>query len=97
MKMSIEIDTEKYIVLKDGVRLELPPKEFELLQLLSISPGKVFSRKQIYNIIWGVNSNSKVRTVDVHILLLRKKLGLNSIKMIRGVGYKITIENVSIK
>jgi len=95
--MSIEIDTEKYIVLKDGVRLELPLKEFELLHLLSISPGKVFSRKQIYNIIWGENSNSKVRTVDVHILLLRKKLGLNSIKMIRGVGYKITIENVSIK
>ena len=94
--MSIEIDTEKYIVFKDGERIELPLKEFELFYLLSISPGKVFSRKQIYNIIWGENSKSKIRTVDVHISHLRKKINRKLIRTIIGVGYKITIENITI-
>ena len=95
--MSLEIDTEKYIVLKDGERLELPLKEFELLYLLSVSPGRVYSRKQIYNIIWGENSHSKERTVDVHISHLRKKIDKNLIRNIIGVGYKLTIENITIK
>ncbi len=95
--MRIEIDTEKYIVLKDGERLELPLKEFELLHLLSITPGKVYSRKQIYNILWGENSQSKERTVDVHISHLRKKIDKNIIRNIIGVGYKLTVESITIK
>ena len=94
--MNLIIDTEKYIVLKDGERIELPLKEFELLHLLSIFPGKVYSRKQIYNTIWGENSDSKERTVDVHISHLRKKIDKNLIRNIIGVGYRITNEDVVI-
>jgi two-component system alkaline phosphatase synthesis response regulator PhoP len=95
--MSIEIDIEKYIVLKDGERIELPLKEFELLYFLSVSPGKVYSRKQLYNSIWGGNSHSKERTVDVHISHLRKKIDKNLIRNIIGVGYKLSIETINIK
>lgn len=94
--MSIIIDIEKHIILKEGNEIELPKKEFELFQLLSSIPGKVFSRKQIFNIVWGEESSSNERTVDVHIVNLRRKLGNHLIKTIKGVGYKITDEDTQL-
>jgi two-component system alkaline phosphatase synthesis response regulator PhoP len=95
--MSIIIDREKYVIIKDHKAIELPKKEFELLRLLSTVPGKVFSRKQIFEKIWGEKSSSGERTVDVHILNIRKKLGNNIIRTIKGVGYKLTEEEIQIK
>ena len=95
--MNIIIDREKYIFIANGKELELPRKEFELLYLLCSVPGKVFSRKQIFEKVWGLKSSSKERTVDVHIVNIRKKISDKIIRTIKGVGYKITTEDVLIK
>ncbi len=88
---NIEIDQEKFMVYKDGVELNLPKKEFELLSLLTSKPGKVFSRKEILNKIWGNDIIVGDRTIDVHIRKLREKLGDNYFKTIKGIGYKFDI------
>lgn len=85
---NIEINHEKFLVYKDGKELNLPKKEFELLSLLTSKPGKVFSRKEILNKIWGNDIIVGDRTIDVHIRKLREKIGDNSFKTIKGIGYK---------
>jgi len=84
----IEIDREKYLVTKDGIQIQLPKKEFELLVLLSSAPGRVFTRENILNSIWGNDVIVGDRTIDVHIRKLREKLGDENFKTIKGVGYK---------
>ena len=95
--MSIIIDREKYIVIVGGKEIELPRKEFELFRFLCSVPGKVFSRSQIFEKVWGEKSKSNDRTVDVHIVNIRKKLGNKLIRTITGVGYKITEEEILVK
>ncbi|MEO0731526.1 MAG: winged helix-turn-helix domain-containing protein, partial [Bacteroidota bacterium] len=69
-------------------RIELAKKEFDLLKLLTSKPGKVFSREEIFNRVWGVDVIVGNRTIDVHIRKLREKLGDHYIKTIKGMGYK---------
>lgn len=88
---SIEIDREKYLVYKDGEKLSLPKKEFELLSLLASKPGKVFSRKEIMSKIWGNDIIVGDRTIDVHIRKLREKIGDDQFKTIKGIGYKFDV------
>lgn len=95
--MHLHINREKFLVIKDSQEYNLPKKEFEVLCLLCTIPGKVFSRSAIFQKIWGETSLSKERTVDVHIVNLRKKLGNDLIRTIKGVGYKMTTENVEVK
>ena len=95
--MSIIIDREKYVVIIAGKEIELPRKEFELFRLLCSVPGKVFSRSAIFEKVWGGKSLSNERTVDVHIVNLRKKIGDKLIRTIKGVGYKITTEDITVK
>ena len=83
------IDREKYLVKNNNIIINLPRKEFELLALLVSSPGKVFTRNEIYDTIWG-DTIVGDRTIDVHILKLREKLGSRHIKTIKGVGYKFS-------
>jgi two-component system, OmpR family, alkaline phosphatase synthesis response regulator PhoP len=83
-----EIDRQRVIVKKGENEIELPRKEFELLLLLVSRPGKVFTREEIYNKIWGSNVIVGDRTIDVHIRKLREKLGSDNIKTLKGVGYK---------
>ena len=97
MYMSLIINTEKYIVIYNGKRIELPLREFELMLLLCKYPGKVYSRKQLFDELWGKNSTSKERTVDVHIARIREKTDKELIKNIIGVGYKITTYAVVIE
>jgi len=87
----IEIDKERYIVRKDSIDLILPRKVFELLVLLASKPGKVFTRDEIYDSIWGDAIVVGDRTIDVHIRKLREKIGDDLIKTIKGVGYKFSI------
>ncbi len=94
--MILSIDKEKYLVAKDEVEFILPKKEFEILLLLCTVPGKVFSRKVIFKTVWENNSKSKERTVDVHILNIRKKLDESIITTIKSVGYKISTLNTII-
>ena len=84
---AIIIDREKYVVVVKDKELQLPKKEFELLELLASRPGKVFNREQILNIVWGNEAIVGERTIDVHIRKLREKLGESYIRTIKGVGY----------
>jgi two-component system alkaline phosphatase synthesis response regulator PhoP len=85
---NIEIDKEKYLVIKDGKEITLPRKEFELLGLLVSKPGRVFKREEILNKVWGNDTIVGDRTIDVHIRKLREKIGEESFKTIKGIGYK---------
>ena len=87
----IEIDKERYIVRKNSTDLILPRKVFELLVLLASKPGKVFTRDEIYDNIWGDSIVVGDRTIDVHIRKLREKIGDDLIKTIKGVGYKFSV------
>ena len=89
-KGDLTIDREKYIVYKKNEELILPKKEFELLLLLSSKPGKVFTRDEIFQIVWGDNVIVGDRTIDVHIRKLREKIGDEYIKTVKGVGYKFS-------
>ena len=85
---SILINREEYLVFKNKNEIILPRKEFELLFLLASKPGKVFTRDQIMNKVWGTLVVVGDRTIDVHIRKLREKIGEKHIKTIKGIGYK---------
>lgn len=84
----IRIDRERYVIEKNGVEINLPKKEFELLALLASKPGKVFTREVILDLVWGGDVVVGDRTIDVHIRKLREKIGEDFIKTIKGIGYK---------
>lgn len=84
----IQIDKERFVVVKNTTEISLPKKEFELLTLLHSRPHKVFTRDEIFSLVWGDNIIVGQRTIDVHIRKLRKKIGEEYIKTIKGVGYK---------
>lgn len=84
----LKIDKEKIIVIKGEAKIDLAKKEFELLNLLVSKPGKVFSREEIFNRIWGSDVIVGNRTIDVHIRKLREKIGDDYIKTAKGIGYK---------
>lgn len=70
------------------MRLLWQKKEFELLCLLASKPGKVFSRDEIFNKVWGTEVIVGNRTIDVHIRKVREKIGDDYIRTIKGIGYK---------
>lgn len=87
------IETEKRKVIKDNNIIELTPKEFELLILLSSKPGKTYTRLQLLNLVWGTNFEGFEHTVNTHINRLRLKIEKNPsnpeyILTTWGVGYK---------
>jgi two-component system, OmpR family, alkaline phosphatase synthesis response regulator PhoP len=84
----LTIDRNTYTLTKNGNELTLPKKEFELLAFLATKPGKVFTRDEILNRVWGNEVVVGDRTIDVHIRRLREKVGNNAIRTIKGVGYK---------
>lgn len=84
----IRIDAERFLVIKNGLEISLPKKEFKLLALLAAKPGKVFTREVILHQIWGDEVIVGDRTIDVHVRKLREKLGDDYIKTIKGIGYK---------
>lgn len=91
---NLKVDLTKHEVYKGCEKIDLTLKEFELLKLLLENKGKVLSRNNLLDKIWGYEYFGETRTVDVHIRYLRKKLEGDSssekyIQTIRGVGYKI--------
>ena len=89
----IEMKTLQHRVFRGGMQVELGPTEYRLLAVLLRSPGRVLSRGQLLDRIWGPNIFVEERTVDVHIGRLRKALGKagggNPIRTVRGVGYSL--------
>ncbi len=92
----IEIDLEKHIVKVAGREVMLSPTEFRLLVTLMQSPGRVFSRDQLLDMVWGITADVDTRTVDVHVGRLRRVLdgadGEGLIRTIRGFGYALSTE-----
>jgi two-component system phosphate regulon response regulator PhoB/two-component system alkaline phosphatase synthesis response regulator PhoP len=87
----LKIDPEKFEVFVKGEKVELTSTEFKILTILMEKPGRVFSREQLLDMLWGDEKIVVDRTIDVHIKHLREKLGAGGklIKNIRGVGYKL--------
>ncbi len=84
-------------VWRGGQAIDLTQREFELLHALAAQPGRVFSRDQLLERVWGTEFGRIDRVVDVHIGLLRKKLGDDPanptlLQTIRGVGYKLVVK-----
>lgn len=84
------INTDNYEVALGDRKIDLTPKEFQLLYLLASRPGKVFTRDFLLEQVWGYEYLGDSRTVDVHIRHLRQKLADDLIETVRGVGYKFT-------
>src|SRR5262245_1735667 len=84
-----QIDRERHQVLLRGRALELTPTEYRLLEYLLQRPGRVFTREQLLDKVWGMGYFGETRTVDVHVRRLRSKLGRDSslIRTVTGVGY----------
>ena len=94
---NLSIDVEKRKVLVRGKKVELSPKEFELLVLMASNPGKSYSRSDLLKIIWGYDFNGYEHTVNSHINRLRAKIeaDMNNPQYIIttwGVGYKFNEE-----
>ncbi|MGZ0016001.1 response regulator transcription factor [Yeosuana sp. AK3] len=85
---NLVINRDEYKIILKGIEIVLPRKEFELLSLLASKPGKVFKRDEILDKVWGNEVVVGGRTIDVHIRKLREKIGDDSFKTIKGVGYK---------
>lgn len=89
------ISLENYTVQIDGVVTDMPPKEIELLYFLASHSGKVFTREQLLEQVWGFDFFGDSRTVDVHVKRIREKLGEREewqLKTVWGVGYKFEIK-----
>ena len=84
----LKIDRERFVVEFMGKSLQFPRKEFELLSFLASRPGRVFSRDEILENVWGNEVLVVDRTIDVHVRKIREKLDERYIYTIKGVGYK---------
>lgn len=85
---NLVIDRERFVVEYNGKVIQFPRKEFELLSFLATKPGRVFSRDEILENVWGNEVLVVDRTIDVHVRKIREKLEDNYIFTVKGVGYK---------
>lgn len=89
----ISLDIDSFTVLVNGENISLTTREFEILKLLLENQGRVFTRDNLLNTIWGYDYFGDAKIVNTHIKNIRRKLGVDHIDTIRGVGYKIEKEN----
>ncbi len=87
------IDRSSYTVTKNGEKIILPKKEFELLYFLSLHPDVVYGRDDLLKYIWGSDVFVVSRTIDVHIRKVREKIGEGYITTVKGIGYKFSKED----
>ncbi|MHB1453291.1 MAG: response regulator [Saccharofermentanales bacterium] len=95
----LRVDKTRYIVVADNNKVDMPPKELELLFFLASHPNRVFTREQLLGNVWGYDFFGESRTVDVHIKRIRQKLDAISekydwkLRTVWGVGYKFEISD----
>jgi DNA-binding response OmpR family regulator len=92
----LEVDLERHEVRHEQAKVQLRPKEFDLLTLLARHPGRVFQRSELLDLVWGYDFPGYTRTVDVHVQQLREKLAAAgvtepSIETVWGVGYRLEL------
>lgn len=85
----IQVDTQNYKVFVSGREVILTAREFEILRLLMENKGRVFTWDNLLNQIWNYDYFGDVKIVNTHIKNIRRKLGVDCIKTVRGVGYRI--------
>ena len=90
----IRMDVERHVVTVDGAPMTMPLREFELLELLMRNAGRVLTRGQLIDRVWGANYVGDTKTLDVHIKRLRSKIETDPsdpthLVTVRGVGYKL--------
>jgi two-component system response regulator RegX3 len=90
----VRMDVERHQVTVDGTKISMPLKEFELLEMFLRNPGRVLTREQLINRVWGPDHFGDPKTVDVHVKRLRAKIEANPsrptlLTTVRGLGYKL--------
>jgi two-component system, OmpR family, alkaline phosphatase synthesis response regulator PhoP len=90
---NLKVDRDRYLVYQEGEdgdekEMRFPRKEFELLYFLASHPGKVFTRQELLDDVWGPDVYVVDRTVDVHVRKIREKIGSDYIETVKGVGYR---------
>jgi two-component system response regulator RegX3 len=93
---SVRMDVERHLVTLDGEEVRLPLKEFELLEMFLRNPGRVLTRGQLIDRVWGSDYVGDTKTLDVHVKRLRAKLEANPaepklLTTVRGLGYKLDL------
>jgi two-component system response regulator VanR len=89
----VQISAKQRQVLVSGAEVILTQSEFDILLLFLKNQGRVFTRDELLNLVWGYEFIGEEKSVNFHIMNLRKKLGVDFIDTVRGVGYKIAKEN----
>ena len=85
----LRVDPKRYcVIVAKGRELPLSDRELKLIQFMRSHAGEVLTRDQLLNAVWGVNYFGNTRTLDQHIVQLRKKFGANSIATVHGMGYR---------
>jgi len=91
---NLTINLSNYTVVYNDTKIEMPPKELELIYFLASNPNQVFTREQLLDRIWGYEYIGDTRTVDVHIKRIREKINESDawgIKTVWGIGYKFEV------
>jgi two-component system phosphate regulon response regulator PhoB len=88
---TLAMDPTRHRVYQDGVELSLRPLEFKLLAMFLEHPGRVFSRGELLEEVWGITSEVNTRTVDTHVRRLRERLGAHgeAVETVHGFGYRL--------
>ena len=94
----LRFNFSRYEVSMGGIKLELTPKEYELIKMLATNLGKVFTREQLLEKVWGYEYFGDTRTVDVHVRHLRAKMAAepataDMLETVRGFGYRLREES----
>jgi two-component system phosphate regulon response regulator PhoB len=87
----LELDPLRHRVFVEGAELQLRPLEFKLIHVLLDQPGRVFSRGQLLEEVWGISGEATSRTVDTHVRRLRERLGVHgeAVETVHGFGYRL--------
>jgi two-component system, OmpR family, response regulator len=92
---NIQLDGQEFTVRVGSQSISLPQKEFQILYKLGSYPGKIFTRRQLIEQIWGMDYEGDERTVDVHIKRIRQRFKSLTdefqIKTVRGLGYRLEV------
>lgn len=89
---NITLDLKQFIAFKNQKEIQLTLKEFKILEFLMSNPNQVLSRERIIEQVWGFDYYGDLRIVDTHIKNLRKKMELENIKTIKGIGYNFNVK-----
>jgi two-component system response regulator RegX3 len=89
----VRMDTDRHAVTVHGAPVGMPPKEFDLLEILLRNAGRVLTRAQLIDRVWGADYVGDTKTLDIHVMRLRAKIESNAaepghLRTIRGVGYR---------